>query len=614
MTASPISPRSSTQAAQHEIMNFYQRYTGLVGPETLNLYLERAKKVKQGNLSDAIGYAKLMVKGIEGITSPFSPKSTIDTNAKPFLQRAPDSILKNIAEFLGPEDFTSLRATSSTVCNALKHPTTGKVTAYHVTEKAITEENTMFSLDPMCIQSLRFTTTVDPQIMEEDQYMEQPNDFPNCRTVVWRPDVSVAPKQGDYVESIFFSIQGMDGLYMRLYPNGKERSKPGYCSVYVGSCGTDKDVMLKVRIGQHSHIIAQKLSGDYVDGFVNFCPIDFSGDEGNKKGNFEVAIDVLHGPNDEHLEAMAVTVPVHGDIANWSIPRMSKKTIESFSMGDRITSDTFNLPGMGDESCFVIYPKGDTVDAISSVGDYVNVGLFGSSDTDVTFRLSAGQVSKVLTACCDRYKTKDIGKTKSCGEFFDACFATIDQLVDFKTERLNMKLEVLDTMAKHHMSTFAGTTSWEIVGIDQMLTLLVPGEKLYSRYVHLPNAKGIFLNFAFAYDRAAREITFEVFCINGTKTEEIALDLDFGFKFGCDLQSLGYDVGKTQMHKEARSCTFKGLRDSTVFTFKQESHIPFRMFHADMKTVNVSFVNPTRRHMTTRSSESKNVLGDAKMS
>eukprot|EP00497_Spongosphaera_streptacantha_P005149 TRINITY_DN6089_c0_g1_i1.p1 TRINITY_DN6089_c0_g1~~TRINITY_DN6089_c0_g1_i1.p1 ORF type:complete len:88 (+),score=6.78 TRINITY_DN6089_c0_g1_i1:216-479(+) len=69
-----------------------------------------------------------------------------------------------------------------------------------------------------------------------------------------------------------------------------------------------------------------------------------------------------------------------------------------------------------------------------------------------------------------------------------------------------MKLEVLDTMAKHHMSTQDGTTSWEIVGIDQLLTILAPGEKLFSRYVHLPAAKGVFLNFAFAYDRAAREV------------------------------------------------------------------------------------------------------------
>jgi len=388
-------------------------------------------------------------------------------------------------------------------------------------------------------------------------------------------------------------MQGMDNLYMRLYPHGKERSKPGYCSVYVGSCGTDKDVMLKVRIGQHSHIIAQKLSGDYVDGFVNFCPVT------GMQGPFEVAIDVLHGPRDEHLEAMAVKVPVHGDVAEWSIPRMTRKNIDSFSMGDRITSDTFNLPGMGDESCFVIYPKGDTVDAISSVGDYVNVGLFGSSDQDVTFRLSAGSVSKVLTACTDRYKTKDIGKTKSCGEFFDACFATIDQLVDFDKNRLDMKLEVLDTVAKHQMQTHNGSTRWQVVGIDQMLTLLAPGEKLYSRYVHLPNAKGVFLNFALSYDRQNRTVKYEVFCINGTKTECVNLDVRFRFKFGCDLQSLGYDVGKTQTYRESRLVEFRGLRDSTVFEFQQATHIPFRMFHADIATSNVSFGDSGKRKRTT---------------
>jgi len=211
----------------------------------------------------------------------------------------------------------------------------------------------------------------------------------------------------------------------------------------------------------------------------------------------------------------------------------------------------------------------------------------------------------VLTACSDRYKTKDIGKTKSCGEFFDACFATIDQIIDFEKERLDMRLEVLDTCAKHVMSTQDGVTSWEIVGIDQMLTLLKPMEKLYSRYVHLPTAKGVFLNFAFAYDRANREVVVEVCCINGTKTEDVKLDLDFNFKFGCDLASIGYDVGKTQIYSEKRSLAFNGLRDSTVFRFKQDSHIPFRMFLAEMKTCNVVLGNvPCRPKVSARARSS----------
>ena len=434
-------------------------------------------------------------------------------------------------------------------------------------------------LDENCVRSVRFTTTVDASSSDE-QCMDQTDSFPNCRTIVWRPDTSTAPRQGDYVESIFFNLQGMENLYMRLYPHGKERSKPGYCSVYVGSCGTDRDVMLKVRIGRHSHIIAQKLSGDYVDGFVNFCPA--LGDE-----TFEVSLDVLHGPRDDDLECMNLTIPVHGNIAKWSIPRMSRKTIDSFSMGDRITSDNFTLPGMGDESCFVIYPKGDTVDAISSVGNFVNVGLFGSSDQDVTFRLSAGSVSKVLTACCDRYKTKDIGKTKSCGEFFDACFATIDQLVDFRRAKLDMKLEVLDTVSRHRMTLNDGLTTWQVTGIDQMLPLLAPGEQLFSRYIHLPNVSGVFMNYAISYDRSLREIAFEIFCINGAR-DSVSMNLDFTFQFGCDLHSIGYDVGKTQSHEEeGLDLNFRGLRDSVKFTFKQHAHIPLRMFFAKVKTYNV---------------------------
>jgi len=471
--------------------------------------------------------------------------------------------------------------TSASICEALKHPVTKDMTASHITEKAATERS---RLDVNCVQTIRFDSTVDPTKDENEVFMDAPNNFPNCRTIIWRPNVKNAPRQGDYVESIFFSLQGMDNLYMRLYPHGKERSKAGYCSVYVGSCGTDKDVMLRVRIGGHSHIIAQKLSGDYVDGFVNFCPA-------SNEENFEVSIEVLHGPRDEHLEAMDVRVPPMGNIAEWSIPRMTRSTIDSFSMGDRITSDTFTLPGMGDESCFVIYPKGDTVDAISSVGNFVNVGLFGSSDQDVTFRLSAGTVSKVLTACCDRYKTKDIGKTKSCGEFFDACFATIDELVDFKTARLEMKLEVLDTVSRHTMTTFEGKTTWEILGCDQMLNLLIPGEKLYSRYVHLPTLPGVFMNYAISYDKVLRELNFEVFCINGAR-DTVTMDIDFKFQFGCDLNATtGYDVGKTQEYKEIRAATFKGLKDSLVFKFNQDKQIPFRMFHAEVTTHNVALAS-----------------------
>ena len=192
----------------------------------------------------------------------------------------------------------------------------------------------------------------------------------------------------------------------------------------------------------------------------------------------------------------------------------------------------------------------------------------------------------MLTACCDRYKTKDIGKTKSCGEFFDACFATIDQLVDFRKAKLDMKLEVLDTVSRHRMTLNDGQTTWQVTGIDQMLPLLAPGEQMFSRYIHLPNVPGVFMNYAISYDRSLREIVFEIFCINGAR-DSVSMNIDFNFQFGCDLNAIGYDVGKTQSHQENREIMFRGLRDSVKFTFKQDQHIPIRMFFAKVKTSNV---------------------------
>jgi len=289
---------------------------------------------------------------------------------------------------------------------------------------------------------------------------------------------------------------------MRLYPRGKQRSKPGYCSLYMGSAGTEKDVMLRLRIGNHSHIIAQKLSKDYVDGFVNFCPV-------NADEPFDVVVEVIHGPKDRNLEGQKLELPVSGGVVNWSIPRMAKDTLDSFAMGDRITSDTFSLASLGEEACFVIYPKGDTVDAISSVGNFVNVGLFGSADRDVTFRLTSGKVSKILTASRDRFSTKIQGQTKSCGEFFDACFATIEELCqDSYDDTLMMKLEILDTAAQHSSKqeiqkpsaetefdeiptmVHDGTIVWKIDNMQPLRENLPYNEQVFSRYSALNQPDG----------------------------------------------------------------------------------------------------------------------------
>merc|ERR1711964_776850 len=146
--------------------------------------------------------------------------------------------------------------------------------------------------------------------------------------------------------------------------------------------------------------------------------------------------------------------------ASWTIPRMSEQHLQKLTTGDRITSDVFTLNGLGDDACFVLYPKGDTVDAISKVGDFANVGLFGSSENDVTFRMSAGQVSKVMTACADRYQSNLSGATKSCGEFFDSCFGSLTDLVDKDSDSLHLTIDVLDTDAQQYIRSRDNLVKW----------------------------------------------------------------------------------------------------------------------------------------------------------
>ena len=113
------SPRRETASQNQAVMGYYQRYTGMVNSNVLDTYLQRALAVKNGDVESAIDYASLLVKRIEGVRSPCSPRGLEDSpcaRTSPYLQRQPDSILAAVSEFLEPEDFCALRASSSTIC------------------------------------------------------------------------------------------------------------------------------------------------------------------------------------------------------------------------------------------------------------------------------------------------------------------------------------------------------------------------------------------------------------------------------------------------------------------------------------------------------------------
>lgn len=569
--------------------------------QTLDEHFDRAMSVKSGDFAESLRYSRLLVSHLEGVMPTPSPNTTPSSRAvsqpKNYLQRMSCAVVMHISEYLDPQDFCNLRASSRVIEQSLRHPVTNKVAAPNLTCAAENVEHAeFFHRDSVKTMNLG-RCSVDPSNqsdvdMSDSSTIDFPDNFPNCRTVTWRPEVKYAPKKGDYVESRNFCLQGMKDLYLRLYPLGKERSKAGHCSLYMGSSGTEKDVMLRLRIGKHSHIIAQKLSPDYVDGFVNFCAVDLNSD-------FEIFVEVIHGPNDVDVECQKLEIPVCGGIAKWSIPRISKETLQSFAMGDRITSDTFTLPALGEEACFVIYPKGDTVDAISHVGNFVNVGLFGSAEKDVTFRLSSGGVSKVLTATADRFSTKMIGMTKSCGEFFDACFGSIDELLEGQEEdgRLNLKLDVLDTCSHHHFKHPVSkpqhtnpSTVWNIDDVTQLQENLLRDESMYSRYFGLmewsgkhdssnrPTWKqipGVFHNYGIAFADNG-DIIIDVFVINGgleyiTANCEVSLKLNDG----------------DYATQRARQVKFEGLKDSRRFIFKGLEKVPLRNLKLDVTLSNV---------------------------
>lgn len=577
---------------------FIRKYQDVLPESSLNEHFQRSLNIKPNSSPrTVVDYTKKLISAVEGVNSP-SRRMFTGSSA---IQRQNANIIQTVSEFLEPKEFCNLRGSSYYIEQNLRHPTSKKILSSHLPLKA-TEDSNLFHLNG--VKSINLgESTVDPNDSKDDNDSEMkepeitnPNLFPNCRSVVWQPNISFAPNKNDYVESKTFSLQGMEGLYMRLYPRGKQRSKPGYCSLYMGSAGTESDVMLKLRIGNHSHIIAQKLSKDYVDGFVNFCPV-------NPEEPFDVVVEVMHGPNDKEVEGQKLDIPVSGGVVKWTIPRMSKDTLDSFAMGDRITSDTFNLPSLGEEACFVIYPKGDTVDAISSVGNFVNVGLFGSADRDVTFRLSSGKVSKVLTASKDRFSTKIQDKTKSCGEFFDACFATIEELTeDSFDESLSLTLEILDTAAEHKSELIKakptvetqfdeqpqyvhdGNIQWEINNLQPLRDNLENSEKIYSRYsaLNVPDGfdheklfhdqprpkfkqiKGVFQNFALSFEEKTGDVAIDVTLINSLtgklenpKLNYLTADIDIQLELN----------GWTKEVKSVKGVDFLSLQDSKRFVF-----------------------------------------------
>lgn len=396
----------------------------------------------------------------------------------PWLQMEPATqcVVPAMCEYLEATDACAVLATCKGLNRAM-HDVKGRLVIPHVSDKAKIFSSERLNFET--VQSMRITTICHDAEERFDQPPEKElrlaNEMPNCRTMWWCPEKAADVPKGEYIESESFAIQGITGIYLRWYPNGKEYSRKGQCSLYIGSDGSERDVTLRLWVGNTSHIITQKLQADFVDGFVNFGDVT----EMFASGRINVGIEVLCGVNDSHLAEMETKAGASK--ATWVIPRMNANHLAQLNTGDRITSDVFSLNGLGDDACFVLYPKGDTVDAISKIGDFVNVGLFGSADRDVTFRLTAGKVTKVMTACCDRFQSVHNGTVRSCGEFFDACFGTLEDLVDPTTDTLTLTLEVLDEEAHQLFSIKEALARWSFLNATN-LKRNTEGETMHSRY------------------------------------------------------------------------------------------------------------------------------------
>merc|ERR1712096_591224 len=120
------------------------------------------------------------------------------------------------------------------------------------------------------------------------------NRFVNLREVSWTPAHPHSVLRGEYIESPAFSIQGIHDIRLRFYPAGKVTSKQGYCALYAACKSTDRDVQLRLKVGNKSHILKQRMDAHYVDGFVNFCVAE----DAMVDGMFSLGMEIILGPKD----------------------------------------------------------------------------------------------------------------------------------------------------------------------------------------------------------------------------------------------------------------------------------------------------------------------------
>jgi len=537
----PAPPRTggidSSSRIINAVLSLQEKYGNSVSPEELDGYLIRALRVCQGDISLSVTLASELVETYCITDQKNTPCLSFDPLASVILTR--------ISDCLRADDLAGLLCSAPEVRKYLVDVKSKKLSLNHILHPTTELQKLQLEKFPIDAGQVK-SVTISKEEDAGNQIMVSRAEFPALRTVWWEPNDWQKVDSGSYVESPIFSLQGVNGLYFRFYPHGKDHSRKGFCSLYIGSDGTPRDVSIRLRLATTSHIITQKLNGEYVDGFVNFCDL-----RNLENSTIAVGVDVLHGPFDNEAEEMSLSCGPQW--ATWNIPRMTSSHLKMFHTGDRITSDVFSLDGLGDDACFVLYPKGDTVDAISKVGDFVNVGLFGSSDRDVTFRMTAGNVSKVLTACAERYRSKVAGSTKSCGEFFDSCFGSLNDLVDHHHDKLTLTLEVLNTTAQQDMISKNSTTKWCFYDASTLINSLNMGEMLHSRYFTMIGSSGVFFSMGLVFNEDEVELHFTQ--VNQESDCTTALvDLNF--------QTLRGE------HPATRDITWKGLKDTAVIKFE----------------------------------------------
>jgi hypothetical protein len=265
---------------------------------------------------------------------------------------------------------------------------------------------------------------------------------------------------------------------------------------------------------------------------------------------------------------------------------MTEEHMNTLSKCDRFTSDILNVDGLGQDAAFVLYPKGDDADAISGLGQFVNVGLFGSSHRDVTFRMSAGGVSKVLTACSDRYRAKFTGRVKASGEFFDPCFAKLEDMVDAEKDEIRINLEVLDTTAIHHLSGGSESVEWHLEDIAHLRQQMQSGEFMTSRFVNMPGVKDGYLSLGIAFHEHAVEFSLTRVAKEGKIAPSRG---DFVVEMTAD-ESMKYSA--------LMECQWNGLQTTATRFFKlpKDKPLPTAMSFK----VSRAALRPEQQRMTSR--------------